>query len=270
MRHIVGITRFALQGPMGEGEFSFPHRKKPAKYETKRAWVYSPGYLRHRLALWKALALPSVEAIEKRLPPGYVYTHLVAVNPDLPIRTELEQSFTSSTQQIAEIETSLRLEKGLAPLIDNIVGPHDYFTFRLDDDDALCAEYVDMVVAQWEHGHAVITPTRGFYIGIKRSMVGEPLRVVPASNPGSPHGIGAFNAHIHALGKHNAIPGTVGIADRVYWLRSVHRSNVTLAGHAGTAWGASNADVAPAVTLERFFPHLSLPAVTEALRQDPI
>ncbi len=268
MRQFIGITRFALLGPMGEGDFVFPHRKKPAVL-SRSQWVHSPQYLAHRLMLWKALALPSIIAMQRQLPSGYFYNHLVAINPNLPNEKALLSTFPWFVR-VVRIAPEERLEHGLEHAINALAAQDEYFTFRLDDDDALTDDYLPMVASLWERGHSIITPVEGYFIGANRRKPHLPLRMVPAVNAGSPHGIGAFNAHIHALGKHNAIPGTVGITGRVYWLRSVHRSNVTLAGHAGTPWGKTDADVPPRPTLERYFTHLSHDALAEALTHTPI
>lgn len=267
MRHIIGITRFALVGPMGEGEFVFPHRKKPSIY-SRAQWVHSPGYLAHRLRLWQALALPSIEAMHRRVPEGYIYSHILATNHNLPNEKALLATLPWFVR-IVRMEPTQRLEQGLERAIDGLAGGMEYFTFRLDDDDALVADYFELVVSQWDHGYPVIAPASGFFIGTNRRKPHLPLRMVPATNVGSPHGIGAYNARIHDLGKHNAIDGTIAFTDRVYWLRSVHRSNVTLAGHAGTPWGKTNDDVPPAPTLARYFPHLSHDTLAEVLRLDP-
>lgn len=285
MRRIIGITRFALVGNMGEGQFIFPHRKKP-KGLTREAWVTSPGYLAHRYALLWAFAMPSILANMARVPEGYEYMHLIATNPNCPLRQQLKAALSPylfPRVYVVDIEPSARLDEALQPCISSLVPLGDeYFTFRLDDDDALVGDYLDLVVREWperQHGQSiqrrhVIAPAKGFYFGLDRhagAAAGEePLRMVPAVNPGSPHGIGAYNDNIHALGKHNAIPGTVPFLDRVYWLRTVHRSNVTLAGHGGTVWGGRGNDVIPEPLLERFFPHLDVEQITAALRQEPV
>lgn len=266
MRRIIGITRFALVGNMGEGQFHFPHRKKPAQY-TRRDWVFSKGYLAHRLQLWQAFALPCISAFT--VPEGYDYTHLVAINPDLPNKEALQLTLPKHVQ-LVEIGTHERLEVGLMLPLNWVIEGHEYFTFRLDDDDALTTNYLQMVADKWDRGYDVITPVEGWFIGVDRMSFGEPMRAVAAVNAGSPHGIGAYNKRIHDLGKHNAIPGTVGITDRVYWLRTVHRSNVSLAGNPNTPWGKKRTEnVDPLTVLANNFPHLSAGAVEDALRRGP-
>lgn len=273
MRHIIGITRFGLVGncAMGEGGFHFPHRKRPDSFKKDRDWVYSAGYLSHRLALWKALALPTIKALRKNLPPGYIYTHLVAVNAELPCHDALAESCHGSPAQLINIEQGRRLEKALDPTIASLAtGYEGFFTFRLDDDDALIPRYLHTVSGCWEAGYQVITPVEGYFIGVDRKRAHFPLRMVPAVNAGSPHGIGAFNANIHNFGKHNAIPQTVGVGvGRPFWLRTVHRSNVTLAGHPGSPWGSQGKDVAADIMLPQHFPHLDPSAVHDALLRSP-
>ncbi len=208
--------------------------------------------------------------MQRQVPPGYQYMHLIATNPELPNFIELQQALPPFVQIVEVLQTD-RLHEALNPAIAYYAAGREYFSFRLDDDDALTPNYLQLVVDNWHRKLRSITAVDGWYIGINRRRAGgQELRMVKAFNAGSPHGTGAYNDNIHSLGKHNAIPGTGHITAPVYWLRTVHRSNVTLAGHAGTPWGRKDTDVAPELVLPKEFPHLSQAAMTAALRLDPV
>lgn len=225
---VIGITRFSVVSESTNEGF---RNTRDKSIEAARAIIHHPDRLRRRFGLFRAFAFPSLVAIAERYEH---FRHLILTSVDLPEPYRIALNDLAMKTPWLKIVWVSPLEKDRGSLQSAIVdfaGAHRRFTFRLDDDDALCATYIDEVLMAAGHlpDKTVISFDDGYWF--YRNSFGPTL--LPKTYPLIALGLGYLSGHddpdsIHTLGPHTEM----GQRNKVHhvtgkrcWLRTVHNAN---------------------------------------------
>jgi hypothetical protein len=220
---IVGITRFSVVG----APHLFAATTGRSQDEADRI-IFAPERMRTRFQLFETLALPSIDAIAKR----YVrFRYLILISNALPSFWQARLAAITSHRpwcRILRLAREESLNARARQAAADFANGAPLFSFRIDDDDALSANYLDALVAHADIGSPVaLTFADGIYLrtsDFAAFAIRRPLIAI---------GLGylAPNADrtIFDLGSHMTIPerGTrvVEISGGPHWIRSVHSQN---------------------------------------------
>jgi hypothetical protein len=225
---VVGITRFSIVSEGTKGGFRNTSDKS---IEAARAIVHHPDRLQRRFGLFRTFAFPSLVAIAERYEH---FRHLILTSVDLP------EAYKTTLNDLAMIAPWLKVvwvnpfEKdwdSLQSAIADFAGTHRRFTFRLDDDDALCATYIDEVLtaAKYLPDKTVISFDDGYWF--YRNLFGPTL--LPKTYPFIAIGLGYLCGpgdadSVHTLGPHTEMGqgnNVHHVTGKRCWLRTVHDAN---------------------------------------------
>jgi hypothetical protein len=225
---VIGITRFSV---VSEGTNESFRNTRDKSIEAARAIIYHPDRLRRRFCLFRTFAFPSLVAIAKRYEH---FRHILLTSPELPeiYKAALnELALKAPWLKIVWVDPLDRIDDSLQTAIAEFAEKYRRFTFRLDDDDALCAHYIDEVAIAARHlpDKTVISFDDGYCF--YRNSFGPTL--LPKKFPLIAIGLGYLSARddtdsIHSLGSHTKIGQrnkVHHIAGKPCWLRTVHGGN---------------------------------------------
>jgi len=224
---IIGITRFSVveRGPVK----SFK-RSKDLAYEDRCRYIFDRHRMRRRFRLFEAFALPSLINIARQ----YEYfRHVILISHNLPIHWKLRLRWVTRGLpwcRVVAVGPDTKMSATRRKVTAELAGSRRYFSFRLDDDDALGADWLPAVLAhaRTRKDDFVLTCTDGFYL--QRDEPGS-VRIAPMHYPNNAQGLGYFSRSrdgrtIYCLGKHTKVDrrtAVVQFAERPCWLRALHR-----------------------------------------------
>jgi hypothetical protein len=225
---VIGITRFSVVSESTNAAFRHTRDKS---IEAARAIIRHPDRLRRRFCLFRTFSFPSLAVIAERYEH---FRHILLTSPELPeIYKDAVKALALKAPwlKIVWVNPRDRIEDNLRAAIADFAGKYRRFTFRLDDDDALCATYIDDVLMAARHlpDKTVISFDDGYWL--YRGLFSPTL--LPKTYPLIAIGLGYLSApddsnSIHALGPHTEM----GQRNQVHhitgkrcWLRTVHDAN---------------------------------------------
>lgn len=224
---IAGITRYSVIA-----ERSFAATRGLDESAARRV-IWRPERLAHRELLFRAIALPSLNAIAARYEN---FRHFVLISRDLPqpFKRALEEMAAGRAWlQIVEVGPHGDFSSVNAEIV-NFVGEAKAFVFRLDDDDALAPDaFLAAIIANVDCADGtVLSPDEGFII--RRAW--NSVSLVKARVPFMAVGLGVYSRgpnviSIHDLGNQNKIAAKgypVVHARGRLWLRTKHETSDTL------------------------------------------
>lgn len=261
--HAIGITRFSLANEKLLTAFG---RTVGRTYAEAVRHNFDPQRLAMRLALLRTFPVPSIKAQEEI--EGVRLTYLVLVSTELPQewKDAVRASITMlQDARVFEIGGQEHFYRVVRQAVVDIAAEERVFTFRLDDDDALSANYLRMVFDLARGASdTVICMDRGIWI----ARQGDRIVAIESAQPFNAQGIGYLTRRseklqtIFNLGDHRYL----GRENRcrhetrsVLWIRGVHADNdspVTLPK-----------DGAVIPDWQRLFPHVDPAAALAALSE---
>jgi hypothetical protein len=261
--HVIGITRFSLANEKLLTAFTKTSEKT---YADAVRYNFDPRRLARRLALFRTFPVPSMRAQQQI--EGVRLTYLVLVSTELP--QEWKDAVRASVAglqdaRVFEIGGQENFYRVVRQAVVDIAAEERVFTFRLDDDDALSANYLRTVIKLARGASdTVICMDRGIWI----ERLGDRIVAIEGAKPFNAQGIGYLTRRagklqtIFNLGDHRYL----GRKNRcrhetrsVSWIRGVHADNdspVTIPE-----------DGAVAPDWLRFFPHIDPVAAFAALSE---
>jgi hypothetical protein len=223
---IAGITRYSV---IAERSFA---ATRGLDENTARKVIWRPERLVHREQLFRAIALPSLDALARY----EHFRHFILISEDFP------QPFKRALEAMAAGRAWLQIVEvgpqgdfsSVNASIANFVGEAKAFVFRLDDDDALApAAYLDAVLsnAGCREG-TVLSADEGYMIRPGWNGVSLVKERIPFNSAGLgvySHGPNVIS--IHDLGNQNKIATkahpVIHVSGRL-WLRSKHETSDTM------------------------------------------
>jgi len=224
---IAGITRYSV---IAERSFA---ATRGLDQDAARQVIWRPKRLAHREHLFRAIALPSLDAFALRYKD---FRHFILISADFP------QPFKQSLESLVVNRPWLRILElspngdfsALKAPLQKFVGDARVFVFRTDDDDALAPDaFLATIIANAGCADGtVLSPDEGYII--RRAWNGVSL--AKARVPFMAVGLGVYSRgpnviSIHDLGNQNKI-ATKGYpvihARGRLWLRTKHDSSDTM------------------------------------------
>lgn len=208
---IVGITRFSLIFRRNH-----PFRDKTDPFDVRVETLFDEARLRRRFDIWEAVTLPSLAAqtdgnfalvvVTSSLLPEWAKARLEKALAAQPFETRItapdpDQVFSKTVRQNV---------RAAADQTDGLIG-----TFRLDDDDALAADFIARFRAEGAKGHNASPPVEvyGFENGWFMAATDGGLKIAPVKRPLIACGLGRMSIRVPLRTIHDPKVGHTKLAD---------------------------------------------------------
>ncbi len=217
--------------------------------------------MRARFQLFETLTLPSIDVIAKRYAR---FRYLILISDALPLFWQARLAASTSYRpwcRVLRLAREERVSICARKAAADFANGAPLFSFRIDDDDALSANYLDALVA-----HVDIAPSlslsfaEGIYLRMsdfaafaaRRPLVAIGLEYLAPNT----------DRTIFDLGPHRTIPergtGVIEVSGGPYWIRSVHSSNDSDCARAFDRPQRFLTHHALGEILRKYFPHIRL------------
>jgi Putative rhamnosyl transferase len=224
---LVGVTRFSVDPAciIEPGEATKP-------MATLRAALYDSARLRQHFGLFCNFTFPSMRAAAQRHPR---FHYVVLVSPRLPAhykaRLYAMHLLNRTWFHLRTVREGDRLSDVTRRVALELSAGSRTFNFRIDDDDAISPDFVNKVLdlSEAHDDGTIVSFDRGYYL---QRLSHSSFRLHEKAYPKIAIGLGLFSAPraaacIYLQGVHNRIAPerVVNVADRRYWIRTLHREN---------------------------------------------
>jgi Putative rhamnosyl transferase len=202
--HIIGITRYSVVSAPESRRF---RETMAVDYETACRRIWSDERMGLRSRLFSAMCLPSME-IAARKHADFLFIVVTSSAMPQKWKDDLREKVAGKNWcQIVEAPAESWLGS-IKPRVKALVGDDRAYTFRLDDDDALSADFVETVLShQNVPDGTVLSFDRGLVL--QATDAGRPI-LRPKSTIKSSMGMGIFTRGpepklIYQLGNHTRV-----------------------------------------------------------------
>lgn len=228
MTSVVGIVRFSVLSTKPSPFLAYQDRT----FDEIASHILDEHRLAKRFQLFESICLPSMDAQSDSN-----FSLLVVAPQLLPDRWKFRLTVLASTRPYLKIfyadEKNFRMAKCSTYVLD-LISEDTFYTFRLDDDDALSCDFIERInrmLSPALAGHAV-SHCKGYYLDIDNGLYKIRPRVVPnlavgfgyISHKNSPRTL--FDVSEHHLNFHNWCP-VITDARRDTFLAVTHGANDT-------------------------------------------
>lgn len=272
---IVGVTRFSLIFRRNH-----PFRDKTDPFDVRVATLFDEDRLRRRFDIWEAVTLPSLAAqtdadfalvvVTSSLLPDWARRRLETTLADQPFATRIvapepDDIFSKVVRQNVRIA---------ADPSHGVIG-----TFRLDDDDALAADFIARFRTEGSQRHQQTPPAEvfGFENGWFLAAVGDGIKLTPVSRPLIACGLGRMSVRAPLRTIHDPKVGHTKLAEVLptkhcggapTWIVTAHDLNDSdRLGHQGLANAPSLTPTEAQEAVGPNFAGLDMERIAGALRQ---
>jgi hypothetical protein len=214
---VIGMTRFSIVTESTLLSFP-PHRGD--SYKDVFESIYDKTRMSRRLELFKNVCLASIKCL--KFAEGVDFYYLVFISSEMPEvwRNKLVQTLPPFARLVSVDKDENFFGVTLREMrkINSTA-----FTFRLDDDDGLCHDYLRLVQANAQYGK-VLSFDKGWYVS--GGIAGYGVRI--KETPNIAIGLGYYgDKTIYNLGNHTLIEDAVRLTGKPYWVRTVHDQNIS-------------------------------------------
>lgn len=222
---IFGLTRYSVLSATGL------RQTRDFTYEERVAHLLSDERLAKRMRLFQAFVAPELQIMSKN---HQGFRHLVFVSPELPAiwLKRLRKSLAGIRHKIVSIAPEENLKDKARASVADFSSGAPFFTFRVDDDDALPSGYLDCILSNQptDGTHRALSFDEGYFIRKRnRGSFAVELRSKPliAIGLGLYSPAGAEPKTIFCLGNHKTINQFVPVTHLAspHWLRTIHDTN---------------------------------------------
>lgn len=222
---VFGLTRFSVLAGKGL------RQTQDLPYEQRAEHIFCAERMHHRTRLFRAFVAPELRLMTKQ---NRQFRHLVFISPEMPLiwKLRLRKSLIGIRHKIVRVRADENLLLKAKATVAVLAKGDEFFTFRVDDDDALPNGYMRSILANrpTEPGYKALSCDEGYYVKkLPRNRYLVDRRNVPliAIGLGLYVSKGAEPRTIFCLGNHKKIIEKVEVIriTSPWWLRTVHGSN---------------------------------------------
>jgi hypothetical protein len=222
---VFGLTRFSVLAGVGLKQ------TRHLPYEQRAEHILGDARLDHRMRLFRAFVIPELRLMTKQ---NKQFRHLVFISPEMPLiwKLRLRMSLIGIRHKVVTVRADENLIYKARQTVADLANGDEFFTFRVDDDDALPSGYMRCVLdnkpaapeykaLSCDEGYFIKKLPRDRYLVDRRKVpliaIGLGLYVPKGADPKT----------VFCLGNHEKINEQVSV-ERIMsprWLRTVHDTN---------------------------------------------